>query len=402
MQEQYLNVTALTKYIKYKFDNDKHLVEVLLMGEISNFKHHSRGHFYFTLKDEKSQISAMMFSSNAQNVKFVPKDGMKVFVRGTVTVYEAGGYYQITVREMKSDGVGDLYLAYEALKKELQELHMFDEAYKKPIKTIPTAIGVVTSPTGAAIRDIINTINRRYPLCRVIVYPALVQGNGAKESIVEQIKTANEQNIVDTLIVGRGGGSIEDLWAFNERIVAEAIFNSRIPIISAVGHEVDFTIADFVADKRAATPTAAAEIATPNIEALKEYVINSVNRMNRGIKNIIENNKVILANLDKHLEKNNPLEKLNLKRKQIDDYVLKNNLLIENILNTKKHQYGVLNEKLKALSPLIIMEKGYSISKVNNKIVRSIKDVKKDDEIEIDLIDGKIKTMVLEVNSNGK
>lgn len=402
MQEQYLNVTALTKYIKYKFDNDRHLSEVLLTGEISNFKHHSRGHFYFTLKDEKTQISAMMFSSKACNVKFAPKDGMKVFVKGTVTVYEAGGYYQITVREMKSDGVGDLFLAYEALKKELQELRMFDPEYKKPIKRIPTVIGVVTSPTGAAIRDIINTIGRRFPFCKIIVYPALVQGLGAKESIIEQIRIANEQNIADTLIVGRGGGSIEDLWAFNERAVAEAIFASNIPIISAVGHEVDFTIADFVADKRAATPTAAAEIATPNIDTLKEYVFTSLSRINRNIKNYFENQRINLANLDKHLDKNNPLEKLSLNRKQVDSYVNKNNLLIENILNIKKHQYGVLNEKLKALNPLTIMEKGYSISKVKDKIVTSIKDVQKSDEVTISLSDGSVLAKVLEVKPNGK
>lgn len=402
MEEKYLTVTALTKYIKYKFDNDRHLREVLLAGEISNFKRHSRGHFYFTLKDEGSQISAMMFSSNASKVPFQPKDGMKVFIKGTVTVYEASGYYQITVSQMKNDGIGDLYLAYEALKKELEESGIFDYQYKKPIPRFPKAIGVVTSPTGAAIRDIINTISRRYPMTKLILYPALVQGVDAKNSIVEQINLANEQRLVDTLIVGRGGGSIEDLWAFNEKIVAQAIFDSKIPIISAVGHEVDFTIADFVADMRAATPTAAAELATPNLEILKQNIMQYVNILNKGVFNCIENYKMLIANLDKHLESNNPIEKLLLKRRQADDLTKNLRLLINNVLDYKKHQYGILNEKMKALNPLAIMEKGYSIAKVKNQIIRSIQDVQPEDELNITVNDGIIKTKVLEVAENGK
>ena len=291
MEERYLTVSALTKYIKYKFDNDFHLTDVLLEGEISNFKHHSRGHFYFTLKDDNAQITAMMFQSYASKVKFEPQDGMKVYVRGTVTVYEASGVYQIVVKEMKSDGVGDLYLAYEKLKKELQEAGYFNIDHKRNIPRLPKVVGVITSPTGAAIHDIINTIGRRYPLCKIILYPALVQGEGAKESIVKQITQANIDGLCDVIICGRGGGSIEDLWAFNEKIVAMAIYNSEIPIISAVGHEVDFTIADFVADKRAATPTAAAEIATPSVDNLKEYITQSVGRITHNIGVILNDKK---------------------------------------------------------------------------------------------------------------
>ena len=281
VEERYLTVTALTKYIKYKFDHDYNLEEVLLEGEISNFRHNSRGHFYFTLKDENASISVIMFSSFAKTVKFEPKDGMKVFVKGNVSVYEPQGTYRLNVKEMKSDGVGDLYLAFQQLKSQLEKEGLFDPKYKKKLPMFPNTVGVITSPTGAAIRDIINTIGRRYPLTRVVLYPAIVQGDGAKDDIVKQIKLANEQNICDVLIVGRGGGSIEDLWAFNERIVAQAIFDSNIPIISAVGHEIDFTIADFVADMRAATPTAGAEIATPSIDVLKENIKYNVDYMNK-------------------------------------------------------------------------------------------------------------------------
>ena len=400
MEERYLTVTALTKYIKYKFDNDKHLVDVLLEGEISNFKRHSRGHFYFTLKDENAQISAMMFQSNASKVLFQPTDGMKVFVRGVVTVYEAGGNYQINVKEMKSDGVGDLYLAYEKLKRELQALGMFNPEYKKPIPRIPSTVGVITSPTGAAVHDIINTIQRRFPLCKIIVYPALVQGENAKESIVEMINKANDDKLCDVIICGRGGGSIEDLWAFNERVVAQAIFDSEIPIISAVGHEVDFTIADFVADIRAATPTAAAEIATPSVDNLKEYVKQNLERMSHTLKMIIENKKVLLANMDRRLDLNNPIEKVKQKRKELSQYNEKLNLLMTNIINHKNNQYHLLNEKLKALSPLTIMDKGYSIVYKDDKIIRSVSETNVGDTIKVKMIDGEISANVLEVKKN--
>lgn len=401
MQENkndYVTVTALTKYIKWKFEHDHHLEDIFVTGEISNFKHHSRGHFYFTLKDDGAAIGAMMFASSAMKVKFEPKDGMKVFLRGRISVYEPSGTYQIVVSEMKSDGVGDLYLAYEQLKKELGELGLFDPAHKKPIPQIPRVIGVVTSPTGAAIKDIINTITRRFPFCKVILYPALVQGEEAKNSIVEQIKLAEEQALCDVLIVGRGGGSIEDLWAFNEKIVAYAIYNCNIPIISAVGHEIDFTIADFVADKRAATPTAAAEIATPNKDVLKQNIIQIYGILNKNIKNTFDNYKLILGNLEKSLDNNSPKTALTHKREIVDAKFNSLGLMIKAILANKENSYKVLIEKLKALNPLQIMDKGYSIAKHNDEIVRSVKQVKENDLIDITLNDGSIRAKVMEVN----
>lgn len=402
MEERYLTVSALTKYIKYKFDNDTHLTDVLLEGEISNFKHHSRGHFYFTLKDDGAQISAMMFQSYASKVKFEPQDGMKVYVRGTITVYEASGVYQIVVKEMKSDGVGDLYLAYEKLKKELQEAGYFNPEHKRSIPRLPKVVGVITSPTGAAVHDIINTIGRRFPLCKLILYPALVQGEGAKESIVKQISKANEDNLCDVIICGRGGGSIEDLWAFNEKIVAMAIYNSKIPIISAVGHEVDFTIADFVADKRAATPTAAAEIATLSVDNLKEYLSQAVSRISHNINIILNDKKTQIMHLDRSLDNLKPITKLQNMKKELDFYVKRLNMLITSQLNDRNSHYHLLNEKLKALSPLTIMDKGYSIPYVDGKVVRSVKMVHENDNITLAVNDGKINCKVLGVEENGK
>ena len=270
--KQYLSVTALTKYIKYKLEGDTHLKQIYLKGEISNLTKHSRGHYYFSLKDENAQIKAIMFSSATKSLAFDPKDGDKVLAYGAISVYEPSGSYSIQIYQMEPDGIGALYLAYEKLKEEMEEKGYFSQTRKKPIPKYPSAIGVITSPTGAAIRDIIHTIERRYPLTKLILYPALVQGDTAKESIRDQINKANQDSLVDVLIVGRGGGSIEDLWAFNERVVAEAIYASKIPIISAVGHETDFTISDFVSDLRAPTPTAAAELATPDKNTLMRTV----------------------------------------------------------------------------------------------------------------------------------
>ena len=257
MNDKYITVTQLTKYIKYKIDNDANLNEVFLKGEISNFKAHSRGHYYFTLKDEGSRINAIMFASATKGIKFIPQDGMKVLVTGKISVFEANGGYQIYVNDMLEDGVGNLYIAFEQLKKKLEMEGLFDPSIKKKITKIPNRVGVVTAPTGAAIKDIISTIKRRWPLVEILLFPSLVQGENAAVDIVKQIKRAENYNL-DTLIVGRGGGSIEDLWPFNEEIVARAIYECQIPVISAVGHEIDFTISDFVADLRAPTPTGAA------------------------------------------------------------------------------------------------------------------------------------------------
>ena len=410
MDKEYLTVTQLTKYIKYKIDNDINLREVYLKGEISNFKAHTRGHFYFTIKDEGSRINAVMFASSASKVKFTPEDGMKILVTGRISVYEATGGYQIYVNEMMEDGVGNLYVAFEQLKKKLASEGLFDDKYKKPIPKIPERVGVITAPTGAAIRDIISTINRRFPLTEVILLPSLVQGEGAKEDIVRQIKRAEDYNL-DVLIVGRGGGSIEDLWAFNEEIVARAIFECPIPIISAVGHEIDFTIADFVADLRAPTPTGAAEIAVPN----KADVINYINQLNlrsrKAVGNILELKKKRLDNIKSNYILNNPLDLYSAKIQKLDylteslvknykNIIDKEKIKLNNIktrplfsnplliLDKTKQKYTLLLGKLDALSPLKTLERGYGIIKLNDKAVTSIKDLKKDDLINIELKDG--------------
>lgn len=410
MNKEYLTVSQLTKYIKYKLDNDVNLREVYLKGEISNFKAHTRGHFYFTIKDEGSRINAVMFASSASKVKFTPEDGMKILVTGRISVYEATGGYQIYVNEMMEDGVGNLYVAFEQLKKKLASEGLFDDRYKKPIPKIPERVGVITASTGAAIRDIISTINRRFPLTEVILLPSLVQGEGAKEDIVRQIKRAEGYNL-DVLIVGRGGGSIEDLWAFNEEIVARAISQCPIPIISAVGHEIDFTIADFVADLRAPTPTGAAEIAVPN----KTDVINYINQLNlrsrKAVGTILELKKKRLDNIKGHYILNNPLDLYSAKIQKLDylteslvknykviidkEKIKLNNIktrpLFSNplvILDKTKQKYALLLSKLDALSPLKTLERGYGIVKIGDKAVTSIKDLKKDDLINIELKDG--------------
>ena len=416
MNKEYLTVSQLTKYIKYKLDNDVNLREVYLKGEISNFKAHTRGHFYFTIKDEGSRINAVMFASSASKVKFTPEDGMKILVTGRISVYEATGGYQIYVNEMMEDGVGNLYVAFEQLKKKLASEGLFDERRKKPIPKIPERVGVITAPTGAAIRDIISTINRRFPLTEVILFPSLVQGEGAKEDIVRQIERAKDYNL-DVLIVGRGGGSIEDLWAFNEEIVARAIFDCPIPIISAVGHEIDFTIADFVADLRAPTPTGAAEIAVPN----KSDVINYINQLNlrcqKNIKTIIELKKKRLDSIKSHYILNNPLDLYSAKIQKLDylterlvknykviidkEKIKLNNIktrpLFSNpllILDKTKQKYALLLSKLDTLSPLKTLERGYGIVKLNDKAITSIKDLKTDDLINIELKDGNVNALV--------
>lgn len=303
-KNNYITVTQLNKYLKYKIDNDPNLGIVFLKGEISNFKNHSRGHFYFTLKDETSRINAIMFKTYASLVKFQLYDGMKVLVTGRVSVYEASGSYQIYVEEIMEDGVGSLYLAFEQLKEKLQKEGLFLESHKKKIPKIPRRIGIVTAPTGAAIKDILSTIKRRWPLCETILFPALVQGDLASQDIVKKIKMADTYDL-DVLIVGRGGGSLEDLWPFNEEIVARAIYEAKVPIISAVGHEIDFTIADFVADKRAPTPTGAAEMAVPNLPDVKNYLEQVTIRLQKAMTTKLNMASQRLKNLtDRRIFKN--------------------------------------------------------------------------------------------------
>ena len=417
MNDKYITVTQLTRYIKYKIDNDVNLNEVFLKGEISNFKAHSRGHFYFTLKDEGSRINAIMFASQTKNIKFMPEDGMKVLVTGKISVFEANGAYQIYVSDMVEDGVGNLYIAFEQLKKKLEEEGLFKDIYKKPIPKIPTKVGVVTAPTGAAIKDIISTIKRRWPLTEIYLFPALVQGEDAKEDIVRQIKKADSFGL-DTLIVGRGGGSIEDLWAFNEECVARAIFECNTPVISAVGHEIDFTIADFVADLRAPTPTGAAEMAVPQLADVSNYLKQINIRLENTILNKVKNNRRKLEDIKNSNIFKNPImiyqtkemifdsliEKLkfnminltNIKEKELirlkNSYVLKKPY---QILDKKSNKYLQLISKLETLSPLLTLKRGYAITKKDNKVISSVKSISKGDKLDIEFSDGIINTEVI-------
>ena len=422
MNKDYITVGALTRYIKYKIDNDVNLQEVYIKGEISNFKHHTRGHFYFTIKDEESRINAIMFASNTKNISFEPIDGMKVLVKGRISVFESTGNYQIYVTDMMEDGVGNLYALYEKLKKELEKEGLFDKSHKKPIPKIPSKIGVVTASTGAAIKDIISTINRRYPLCEVILFPSLVQGKDAAPDIVKNIKLADTYDL-DTLIVGRGGGSIEDLWAFNEEIVARAIYEAKTPIISAVGHEIDFTIADFVADIRAATPTGAAEIAVPNKDDLNKIINQLTIRINKNINDKISYNKTYLNKvLDSYILKS-PMSIYEVKEEKLSNYIEKINTIILNkisssklifdnltssyifinpnkIFENKNNNYNNLINKLSVLNPLNTLKRGYSITKINNKVITNIKNIKIDDNINVTLENGNIDAKVVKIKEN--
>ena len=424
-EKQYLSVTALTKYIKYKFDNDAHLKNVLLKGEVSNFKHHSRGHFYFTLKDDKAQISAIMFASYANKVIFTPMDGMSILVEGYISVFESSGNYQIYVNKMSEDGLGNLYLAYEQLKKKLAKEGLFDDAHKIAIPRFPKTIAVLTSPTGAAVRDVINIVNRRYPLASIIVYPTLVQGEYAKDSIVEQLEKVNKQQLADVIILGRGGGSIEDLWPFNEEEVAYAIYDSMIPIISSVGHETDFTISDFVADLRAPTPSGGAEISVPDQLELLNYLerMNNQNRvsLNQLLKHkisalqsiessyvfrdplrVTENKSKRLDHASELLELLNPISRLKQSQLDLKRTVKRLNDYYERYLKAIENNFVLSINKLELLNPLAIMKKGYSVVKKNDLVIKSVDDINVDDKIDILVNDGVLYANVIDKRKGEK
>ena len=332
---KYLDISALTKYLKYKFDTDEHLKKVYLKGEISNLKIHSTGHLYLSLKDEYSKINAIMFSTSAKKMLFTPSDGMKVLVCGRVSVYEATGNYQIYIDEMIEDGIGNLYIAFEQLKEKLNKEGLFNKEYKKGIPKMPNRVGIITAPTGAAIKDVLSTIKRRYPLCETILFPSLVQGDNAAPDIVKNIKLANTYNL-DVIIVGRGGGSIEDLWPFNEEIVARAIFDSKIPIVSAVGHEIDYTIADYVADLRAPTTTGAAEMVVPNITDIINYLDQLKIRLNEGIYKKVNYTKLFLESIKNSFVIKNPLIMYENKKQRLDVILDKINTLMVNKIDNCK------------------------------------------------------------------
>ncbi|MFJ7936952.1 exodeoxyribonuclease VII large subunit [Peribacillus sp. NPDC096622] len=441
--QQYLSVSALTKYIKRKFDADPHLQNVYIKGEISNFKQHTSGHMYFTLKDEKARLLSVMFAANNKGMKFLPENGMKVLVKGDISLYEAGGQYQLYVKSMAPDGVGDLYLAYEQLKKKLEAAGLFLADHKKAIPQYPKSVGVITSPTGAALRDILTTIKRRYPIARVIVYPALVQGNNAAKSIAKAISMANARAESDVLIVGRGGGSIEELWAFNEEIVAESIYDSDIPVISAVGHETDFTIADFVADMRAPTPTGAAELAVPHLNEILERLMNRKNRLTRSIQESVNFERTRLTRMERSyafryphkmyeqkleqldktmdrlgrtstryfMKKRDELNQLtDILKKQHPEQAVKNakdelqqhakvlRRAMEAIYRQKSQQFVHITATLSALSPLKIMERGYGLVFAEDEtLVKSTQQVSKGDKIAVSIKDGTLECEIKEI-----
>lgn len=417
MEQEYFTVSQINSYLNKKLKSDLYLRNVQVQGEISGYTTSKRGHSYFKLKDKDSQIDAVMFAYQKHNLQIVPKDGMEVLVSGKIEIYEVNGNLQLYASNITDLGIGKLYAKYQELKKRLEKEGLFDESHKKEIPKYPEKIGVVTSKTGAAVRDIITTIKRRYPSCEILVFSTLVQGELAAQNIVEQIRHAQEHDL-DTLIVGRGGGSIEDLWSFNEEIVAREIYACEIPVISAVGHEIDYTISDFVADKRAATPTAAAELAVPNGAELKSRIEQYNARITNSIMDKYEQNRYVLDQITKKPLFKNPKSMYDVKSMKLDGIIgrfnvasnniinnnrrkmfeLENSMVLKNpelIVKSKKDDYIRKLGKLEVLNPLLTLKRGYTIAKVNDKVVTSVNDVKRDDELEVEFEDGTVKTRVI-------
>lgn len=387
-EDMAISVTELNSYIKNKIADDEYLNNVLVKGEISNFKNHYTGHMYFTLKDENSLIKCIMFKSYAQKLDFMPKDGMKVFALGGVSVFERDGVYQIYVKAMQEDGVGVLYKKYEELKHRLEEEGYFDVAHKQKIPKMPKTIGVLTSQTGSVIRDIINVSTRRNPNVHIRLLPVPVQGEGAAEKIADGIRIMNENKLADVLILARGGGSLEDLWPFNEEIVAHAVYNSKIPVISAVGHETDFSISDFVADLRAPTPSAAAELAVPDIYEVKQKINTCQNRLRLSLVKKVEIMKLRYEKCMSSRVFKEPLRNINDNYLKIDTYIKRLESCIQAKQKEKKTKYVELVSKLDALSPLKTLTRGYSLVEKDGEIIKSVNDVKPEDKIGIRFVDG--------------
>ena len=390
-----VSVTDLNRYIKNKIADDEYLNNILVKGEISNFKHHYTGHMYFTLKDENSLIKCIMFKSYAQKLNFEPKDGMKVYILGSVSVFERDGVYQIYAKVMEEDRLGDLYTRYQKLKKELEEKGLFDERHKKKIPMMPKVIGVLTSQTGSVIRDIINVSTRRNPNVYIRLLPVPVQGEGAGEKIAKGIEYMNKNELADVLILARGGGSLEDLWPFNEEIVANSIYNSKIPIISAVGHETDFSISDFVADLRAPTPSAAAELAVPDVYEVKQKINTYQNRLKMSLTKKLEIMKLRYEKCMSSSVFKDPTRKINENYIKIDTYVKQLENLINKVKEKNKNKYIELVSKLDTLSPLKTLTRGYSIVEKDGKSIKSVLELQKDDEISIRLNDGKKQAKII-------
>ena len=396
MKSTVLSVTQLNTYIKSIIDGDSLLRSLYVVGEISNFTNHYRtGHFYLTLKDENCAVKAVMFASANRRLKFMPENGMKVIVRGRVSVFERDGQYQLYIDDMQPDGLGALNLAFEQLKNRLAQEGLFDERFKKPIPYRCMRIGVVTSATGAVIQDIRNVISRRYPLAEIILAPVQVQGASAAPQIADAIERFNSGDYADVLIVGRGGGSLEDLWAFNEEIVARAVFKSRIPIISAVGHETDFTICDFVADLRAPTPSAAAELAVPDIREDIAFVQTVVYECEATLLQRVNDEKERLEIIKERLRYRSPSMLIDQKIQTVDTLMTSALLSVQRKLDSETARLSSTAARLDALSPLKVMARGYSIVTKDEKVVASSKALKKGDRITVGFSDGERKCEVL-------
>lgn len=381
-------VKEINYYIKSILDHDVLLSNLLIKGEISNYKLHSSGHAYFTLKDNDSKIKCVMFKSSASKLKFMPEDGMAVVVQGSLSVYERDGNYQLYATDMIPEGIGALYKAYEQLKKKLEQLGYFDEEYKKPLPFMPKAVGVVTSGTGAAVRDIISIIRRRNPMVNILLYPVQVQGEGASKEIAEGIRYFNKKNCVDVIITGRGGGSIEELWAFNEEETAKAIFESQIPVVSAVGHETDFTIADFVADLRAATPSAAAELVVPDKHALAARLNQAAYLLNNHMSRYLQDRKQKIEYISKGNTFRQIEQKIHSLMQTVDMCSKSMNYSMLQILTANKNRLVNNLEKLDILNPASVLLRGYTYTSRQGKIVTSITQLAVGEQIEIELKDG--------------
>ncbi len=390
-------IGELNNFVKDILDGNENLNNILLTGEISNYKPHYSGHMYMTIKDENASVKAVMFKGNAMKLRFTPENGMKVLILGTVSLFPRDGSYQLYINSMQPDGFGALSVAFEQLKKKLSEEGLFSQEHKKKIPVFPQKIGVVTSETGAAIQDIFNVLKRRYPVAEVVVRPAQVQGVGAAEDIAQAIVEFNNFNGADVLIVGRGGGSIEDLWAFNEEIVARAVYNSKIPVISAVGHETDYTICDFTADLRAPTPSAAAEIATPDIRELKGDLLGIKQHISSLVIGRLESEKNKLSIIEKSSALKNPVQKLNENRENLMYLGEKITSLTTDKVNKEKIKFSSLAGKLDALSPLGVIARGYALASIDGKIIKSVKDTKINDEINVKLSDGVLSAKITDV-----
>lgn len=393
-----ISVSQLNYYVKSLLQSDARLSNIIVTGEISNLTDHYRsGHIYFSLNDDKSVIRAVMFAGSARNLRFKPKEGMKVIAVGRVSLYEATGSYQLYVEGMQPDGIGELTLAYEQLKEKLEKKGLFRQEHKKPIPQFPRTVGVITSPTGAVIRDIQNVITRRYPYVEIILCPVLVQGENAAPQLIDAVNTLNEYDLADVIIIGRGGGSIEDLWAFNDENLAYSIYASNIPVISAVGHETDFTICDFVSDLRAPTPSAAAELAVPDKDELKAYFRSQAQYVSTLADSMLNRYKNRLDNYQRRADAG--ISKLAGEKKTQE--LIRLIKTAENIMNTKylktSESLSSLSSKLEELSPLAVLRRGYAIIEKDGKYIRSAKDLKQGDIVKLILGDGQASAQIKEV-----